>query len=637
MSQKTNSFDRFWQELKRRKVFGVVTTYAATAYIIIEVINNLAVPLHLPDWFATLVLIILVIGLPVVIILAWIFDLTARGIEKTESLEESEGKKTVRKPVKRKLRASYVLNAILIIAVVILAYPKIFKKSSLESLRSSGQRISVAVMPFQNLTNDSTMNIWQDGIQDNLITMLSNSTDLKIRHKESVNRLLQKESPVSYASFIPSIAKIVSQKLEVDIFVSGSINQTSLIVRLNAQLIDSKTDEVCKSFQIEGSPDRMLYSIDSLSTMIMDFLIISKLIKELPPYLQFRPLTTSPEAYRFYLQGENARSKRDFTLAREMYASALSLDSNYTHMKLMLSTACLNQGLYEEARRWSDKAYREINRMPVRLKILTNSNHAFFHETPAEEIKYLGQFLEIDDNYPGTYYDIGLKYNGMLQYNKAIPQFEKALEIFDRIDMKPWWIYNYIELGYAYHQTGQYRKEEKLYKKADKDFPDETSLVWRKAIHDLTNGDTTGANKYLRQYRSIYRENSWSEAALERNLGWAYTQAGMLDKAEESFRKSASLDSKNAFWTYYLAYFLIDKDRNINEGLELADKALELSQGQYEWIYIDCKGWGLYKKGRYEEALEILQKSWDLRRARAQYDHQAFLHLEAAKKAAANQ
>jgi tetratricopeptide (TPR) repeat protein len=320
-----------------------------------------------------------------------------------------------------------------------------------------------------------------------------------------------------------------------------------------------------------------------------------------------------------------------------MYARALSLDSNYAHMKLMLSTSCLNQGLYEEARKWSDKAYQELDRMPVRLKILTNSNHAFFHETPVEEIKYLGQFLEIDDKFPGTYYDIGLNYNGMLQYKKAIPQFEKALEIFDKIDLKPWWIYNYIELGYAYHQTGQYRKEEKLYKKADKDFPDETSLVWRKAILYLTKGDTTVANKYLRQYRSIYNENSWSEAALERNLGWAYTQAGMLDKAEESFRKSVSLDSKNAFWTYYLAYFLIDKDRNINEGLELADKTLELSQDQYEWIFLDCKGWGMYKKGRYKEALELLQKSWDLRRARAQYDHQAFLHLEAAKKAAANQ
>jgi hypothetical protein len=61
---------RFWQELKRRKVFSVVTTYAATAYIIIEVINNLIGPFHLPQWMPTLVALLLVVGLPIVVILS---------------------------------------------------------------------------------------------------------------------------------------------------------------------------------------------------------------------------------------------------------------------------------------------------------------------------------------------------------------------------------------------------------------------------------------------------------------------------------------------------------------------------------------------------------------------------------------
>ena len=68
MAHKTNSFERFWKELKRRKVFSVVTTYAATAYIIIEVVNNLIGPLHLPDWLATLVIILLIIGLPLLLL-----------------------------------------------------------------------------------------------------------------------------------------------------------------------------------------------------------------------------------------------------------------------------------------------------------------------------------------------------------------------------------------------------------------------------------------------------------------------------------------------------------------------------------------------------------------------------------------
>ncbi|HBE43219.1 MAG TPA: hypothetical protein DDW27_18860 [Bacteroidales bacterium] len=535
---------------------------------------------------------------------------------------------------KQKVLSGLVLLSIILLTAIFL-YPKIFRKDRLSAMQSSGGRIAVAVMPFQNLTNDSTWNIWQGGIQDNLITTLSNSSDLKVRHKESVNRLIQNESGANYASVIPSIAKIISQKLEVDIFISGSLNQAGSVARINAQLIDSKTDEVYKSFQIDGSPEEMLHSIDSLSSMVMNFLIIARLIRELPPYLQLRPLTTSPEAYSCYLQGENARSKRDYPLARKMYAQALSIDSNYHHMRLLLSVACINQGLFEEARNWSDKAYEKIDQMPLRLQILTNSNHASFHETPLERIKYTRQFLEIDDKFPGTYYDIGLDYNSMLQYDKAIPYFEKSLEIYDKIDMKPWWIYNYTELGYAYHETGRHKKEERLYKRADKDFPDEPGLVWRKAILYLTTGDTVRANELIRQYRTIYRDNSWSGSAFERNMGWAYTQADMPDKAEESFRKSVALDDKNPVWSYYLAYFLIDQERNVDEGLELIDKVLEQSKGQYEWIFLDCKGWGLHKQGNYREALDILQKSWDLRRTKAEYDHKAFLHLEAAKKAVA--
>jgi uncharacterized protein HemY len=95
------------------------------------------------------------------------------------------------------------------------------------------------------------------------------------------------------------------------------------------------------------------------------------------------------------------------------------------------------------------------------------------------------------------------------------------------------------------------------------------------------------------------------------------------------------LDSTNSDRINDLAYFLIDKDRNINEGLELVDKKLDLSPEDFYFLH--TKGFGLYKQGKYQEALKIFQKSWDLRREKAIYDHEAYLHLEAAKKAVASQ
>ncbi len=118
-------------------------------------------------------------------------------------------------------------------------------------------------------------------------------------------------------------------------------------------------------------------------------------------------------------------------------------------------------------------------------------------------------------------------------------------------------------------------------------------------------------------------------------MALGYSEVGSMDKAEEYYRQALSLEPVSPVRLNDLAYFLIDKERNINQGMELVEKALELRPDYY--IYLHTKGWGLYKEGKYQEALEILQKSWDLRREKAIYDHEAFLHLEAAKKAVAEQ
>ena len=107
--------------------------------------------------------------------------------------------------------------------------------------------------------------------------------------------------------------------------------------------------------------------------------------------------------------------------------------------------------------------------------------------------------------------------------------------------------------------------------------------------------------------------------------------ADMPDKAEPYYRKALALEPDNLGRMKDLAYLLIDKDLSISEGLELIEKVLEARPDAFRSL--DCKGWGLYKQGKYKEALEILQKSWDLRIQNAVYDHEAFLHLEAAKKA----
>ncbi len=215
-------------------------------------------------------------------------DRTKEKIQQREPLEEvkKEERKEVReKPAKlskRKLLIGSIALAALLVIAAIIAYPKLFKRDTLEKLRSSGERISVAVMPFQNMTNDTTWNVWQDCIQENLISYLSNSDELHVRQAESVNTLMQSKNLTNYSSLTPSIANAISLKLDANFFIFGNIQQAGPTVRVNAKLIDSQTEEIIKSFQIEGaSGEGTIFHIsDSLSIMVRDFLIISYLKKE---------------------------------------------------------------------------------------------------------------------------------------------------------------------------------------------------------------------------------------------------------------------------------------------------------------------------------------------------------------------
>ena len=640
MSDSPNKLIRFWQELKRRKVFKVIAMYAGTAFIILQLFDIIAQPLQLPAWTMTFVIILLCIGFTITLLVAWVYDITPEGIKKTGSIEAVKSRKSQALPLKRRIKANDIIIVGMAIVIVILVYPKVFNKDKFKDIKDPDGRISIAVMPFQNMTNDSSYNIWQDVIQNELINNLTNSKDLKVRQIESINYLIQSKGITYYTSITPSLANKISQTLDANVFINGTLNKIGSTLRINAQLIDSKTEEVFKSFKIEGIIEIINFNIiDSISIMIKNYLIISELGKEVIP--DFHPFVTtnSPEAYKFFISGNNAYWRRDWSTAINMYLQAVAIDSNFTLAIIQLSISYGNQGssegsknLFDQAKEWCLRAYEKRDQMPQQLRILANWAYAINFETPFEVIKYDKQLLEFDDHLPRFYYNIGDNYNLLYQYDKAIPVLEKALEIYDKWKIKPMWAPNYFQLGIAYHETGQYEKEKELYKKAEQDFPNDLIIAQRQAILALTEGDSASANHYIEKYISIRQENPATEAMIANALAGIYLRANILDKAEEYYRKALSLEPERTNRVNNLAWFLIDNNRNVTEGLQLVEKALKLSPDNH--YYLDCKSWGLYKEGRYQKALDILQKSWELRPS---YRHAVYLHLEAVKKAAAGQ
>jgi tetratricopeptide (TPR) repeat protein len=538
---------------------------------------------------------------------------------------------------KSKKNLTLILTSILLIVAVI-AFPKIFKQDKLANMRSSDGRISVAVMPFQNMTNDSVWNVWQNGIQDILVTFLSNSSEeLKVRQTESTNALIESEGFMNYSSFTPSLASDISQKLDANVFIYGGIKQAGARLRVNAQLIDSKTEESIKSFEIDGpASENMIFQIiDSLKLMVKNYLVISRLERELPVGYTYYASTNSPEAFRYYTYGLKAFYKKDFLTAIKFLSHSIAIDSTFITAYFSLGTSYGNQGMLEEAAKLVLKFYDKRDQLPIQLKTKLEQCYAYCFETPFEEIKCLKQLQEFDDQEPRNYYNLGEAYTRINQYDEAIPEFEKALEIYNKWDSKPLWAPNYTMLGLAYHKTGQYKKEQKLYRQAERDFPDDNDLVYRQAVLSFYEGDEIAASGYIEKLKTILKENASSEPGIITNLAMIYSEAGILDLAEQYFRQALSMEPEKPVRLNNLAWFLINNDRNINEGLDLVEKALELTPDNY--IFLHTKGWGLYKQGKYQEAYDILQKSWDIRRQREGYEHIAYLHLEEAKKAVAGQ
>jgi tetratricopeptide (TPR) repeat protein len=560
--------------------------------------------------------------------------------QKIQVERENEKRKLVQKVKNGNISWQMILLGLFIAVILILAgifaYPKLFKVDRLEMFRKTGQ-ISVVVLPFQNLTRDANRDFWEVMIQDNLINSLSREKDLKVRQTQSVLTLLQSHNQTNFASLTPSLARDITKKLDANVFIQGSISQIGSKTRLNAKIIDSKTEEVFQSFQLDGNPDNIIHLADSMMHLVKNFLILHILQKDLPtPYkiIFDKSFQSDTKVFKFYLEGMKLWNKLDLTQAREMYLKALEIDSNYIPAMIYLAHTYGNQGLYEDAKKWTKRLYEYRQDVSQTERIFIETVYAHFFGTPFEAIKYYRMLLDLDDQAAIVYYYLGKYYTRLQLYENAISEFEKNLEILKKWGIKPGRAYDYTELGYVYHKTRQFRKEHKLYNQAEIDFPDDLNVIRRQAILALARGKSKKANEYLVKYESIIRNQGATEVSIQIGLAGIYEEAGINDHAEKHFRNALVIEPQSPTRMNNLAYLLIEKELNINEGLNLIEKALELQPQNFNILY--TKGLGLYKKGKYQEALEVLQKSWDLRRKHAFYNHEAFLNLEKAKKAVEN-
>jgi TolB-like protein len=215
----------FFAELKRRNVYKVAIAYAVVAWLLMQIATQTFPFFEIPNWMVRAVIVLLLLGFPVALILAWAFELTPEGIKRTEFADE------LPKKAPRNRAWIYVIvtaGAISVSLFFVGRYAATSKQSGLAEVPVK----SIAVLPFENLSGNPENAYFTDGIQEEILMRLAKIADLKV---------VSRTSTVRYKRSPGSLREIATQ-LGVANVLEGSVQRTADRVHVNVQLIKAVTD-----------------------------------------------------------------------------------------------------------------------------------------------------------------------------------------------------------------------------------------------------------------------------------------------------------------------------------------------------------------------------------------------------------
>ena len=272
-------------ELRRRNVIRVAIAYAIAAWFLIEVSATTFPMLRLPEWTATFVTVLLLIGFPVALIIAWAFELTPEGLKKESDVDRSESTTHI---TGRKL--DFAIIGVLAIALVFFA-----STHQWNSETDSAEIIdkSIAVLAFADLSPEGNQEYFSDGISEEILNLLAKVPEL---------RVISRSSAFSFKGQNVDVPTMAA-RLNVAHVLEGSVRKSGDQMRITAQLIEGATDTHLWS----ETYDRELMDVfaiqDEIAVAVVEALKLTLLGEEL------KATETNPEVYALYLQGRHLNNQ----------------------------------------------------------------------------------------------------------------------------------------------------------------------------------------------------------------------------------------------------------------------------------------------------------------------------------------
>jgi len=418
----------FFEEVKRRKVYRVAAAYIIAAGGIIQLASATFPAWELPNWSLRLVILLLLVGFPIALILAWAFDITAQGIEATPET-------TVPRTRRRR-------NIIMLIAtgIVISAATGFFV---LPRVAAHKVDKSIAVLPFENLSDEKENAYFADGVQDDVLTNLSKIGDLRVISRTSVMQYRGR----------PTNLREIGKALGVSNILEGSVRRSGNKVRVNVQLIDANTDEHIWANDYDGDVTDVFALQSDLAREIANALQ-AKLSPAEKSQMTRKP-TENGEAYLAFVQAHDLScAMEDLTRLKQseqLYQRAIELDPNfalalarYSQLESwMVRTHDASSDHREKARTLAERALQLQPELPE-ARLALGFSHYYGdnnYEAALKEFEIAKRGLP---NEPEVYLAIGAIQRRQGKWAESTANLEKAA----RLNPKDTWPLHNLALNY---------------------------------------------------------------------------------------------------------------------------------------------------------------------------------------------
>src|SRR5437867_594042 len=419
--------ENFFSELKRRNVYKVAVAYAVVGWVIAQIATQIFPFLEIPNWIVRLVIVLIAIGFPIALIIAWAFEATPEGIKRTEV---ADAMPTARSHKRHAWIFVVIVGAALSVGLFFIGRYTARNGTPRQSEAATTlPQKSIAVLPFDNLSRDPDNAYFAEGVQDEILTRLAKVADLKVISRTSTQRFKS----------APSDLREIAKQLGVMHIVEGSVQKANDQVRVNVQLINALSD----AHLWADTYDRKLTDIFSVESEIAKTIadtLQAKLSGAEKQMMAAQP-TSNTEAYELYHKGRSLWEKRsgdNIPKAIAFYEQAIARDPNYALAYAGLAQAYILLPFYTGADRFD--AYlkaKDAALKALRLDPNLAEAHAalgkvlFFSEIDlAGAMREYKRALELDPNDATAHPWFGNDTLAALgRFEEAIAQGKRAVEL----------------------------------------------------------------------------------------------------------------------------------------------------------------------------------------------------------------